>query len=205
MFKEKNSKSSNGSEAGSSNGIDSFTRGFVRKSARKLAGKFGFKKQDRTEIEQRLYLKLARRLHTADPNDPKWKAFVAVTVRRHIVSMIRDNEAAKRDHRRACSLHVTVGTQDGPMELADTIGEHEIPSRRGCVKRSPQELTELTLDITECVSDVTDERQREFCERLKHDSISQIARDMGIPRTTLNAWLVKLRSRFEERGLRDYL
>ncbi len=205
MFKEKDSKGSNGSAAGSSNGIDSFTRGFVRKSARELAGRFGFKKQDRDEIEQRLYLKLARELHRADPQDRKWKAFVAITVRRHIVSMIRDNEAAKRDHRRACSLHVTVGTPDGPMELAYTIGEHEIPSRRGCVKRSPQELTELTLDVTECLSEVTDDRQREFYERLKRDSIAQIARDMGIPRTTLNAWLAKLRRRFEERGLKDYL
>ena len=51
----------------------------------------------------------------------------------------------------------------------------------------------------------TESRLRELCERLKHDSISQVARDMGIARTTLNAWLSKLRSRFEECGLRDYL
>lgn len=203
MLKERNSHGSNGSEAGSSNDIDSFTRGFVRKSARELAGRFGFKKQDRAEIEQRLYLKLAKELHRADPNDPKWKAFVAVTVRRHIVSMVRDQEAAKRDHRRACSLNVTVRTPEGLADLADTVGEHQGTSSGSRVSR--QRLMELTLDVTECIADINDDRHREFCERLKHDSIAQIARDMGIPRTTLNFWLAKLRSRFEERGLKDYL
>jgi transposase-like protein len=64
---------------------------------------------------------------------------------------------------------------------------------------------ELMLDVSECLADITDKTQREFYERLKHDSISQVARDMDIPRTTLNAWLGKLRSRFVERGLKDYL
>lgn len=185
--------------------LDSFTRGFVRKCARQLAGRFGFRPQDREEIEQRLYLKLVRRLPAADPDDPKWKAFVAITVRRHIVSMIRDQEAEKRDHRRVCSLHVNVSVDERPAELADTIGEDAIPSRRVRARRSPQELAELLLDVTECLADLNDAQQREFCERLKHASIAQAARDMGIPRTTLNAWLVKLRRRFEERGLRDYV
>jgi len=196
---------SNGASAASHEGLDPFTQGFVRKAARRLAGKFGFQRHDREEIEQRLYLKLAGRLRGGDPDDPKWKALVAITVRRHVVSMIRDGEAEKRDHRRACSLHVRVGTSEGPVELADLVGEHEIPSRRGRVKRSDQELAELRLDVTACLADVDDERQREFCERLKHDSISQVARDMDIPRTTLNTWLAKLRGRFEERGLKDYL
>jgi DNA-directed RNA polymerase specialized sigma24 family protein len=206
MVQEKiHSGGSNGSSAAGHEGLDPFTRGFVRKAARRLAGRFGFQRQDREEIEQRLYLKLARHLHRGDPSDPKWKALVAITVRRHVVSMARDGEAEKRDHRRVCSLNVRIGTPDGPMELADTVGEHEIPSRRGRVKRSDQELAELRLDVIACLADVGDERQREFCERLKHDSISQVARDMGIPRTTLGTWLARLRGRFEERGLRDYL
>lgn len=187
------------------NKVDSFTQGFVRKYARKLAGKHGFRRADQDEIEQRLHLRLAKYLHAAAPDDPKWKAFVAITVRRQISSMIRNNRAAKRDHRRVCSIHVVIGADDGgPVELAHTIGEHEIPSRLRS-KRIEGELADLTLDVRECRSAITDERHREFCQRLMHDSVSQIARDMGVPRTTLNAWIVKLRSRFEERGLRDYL
>lgn len=186
--------------------IDSFTRGFVRKAARRLAGKHGFRVGDRDEIEQRLYLKLAAHLHRADSDDPKWKAFVAKAVRRHIASMVRDAKAAKRDHRRTSSIHAVVGSDDnGPIELADTISEAETLARRSRDKRGEQDLAELHIDLVACIAGLCDGRQREFCERLKHDSIAQVARDMGIARTTLNAWLGKLRSRFEEQGLRGYL
>jgi len=87
------------------NGLDEFTLGYVRKRARQLVGKHGFRESDREEIEQRLFVKLAKRLHTADPNSPKWKAYVATTVNHGIASMIRDNQAEKRDHRRAWGLH----------------------------------------------------------------------------------------------------
>jgi RNA polymerase sigma-70 factor (ECF subfamily) len=201
----KKAEASNGPSRDQAPRLDSFTQGFVRKCARQLAGKFGFKRQDRDEIEQRLYLKLARHLHAADPNDPKWKAFVAITVRRHLASMIRDSQAEKRDHRRTCSIHVQIDTDEGPVDLADTISEREIPSRRGRAKRSPQELAELTLDVRDCLAELTDEKQHEYCERLMHDSISQVARDVDIPRTTLNGRLDKVRQRFEERELREYL
>ena len=187
-----------------SDSIDSFTLGYVRKQARQLVGKHGFRESDREEIEQRLFLKLAKRLHSADPDDPKWKAYVATTVQHRIASMIRDNRAEKRDHRRSSSIHVSIDTDEGSVELAHLLGEHEAPSRRSSVQRSDQQLKELMLDINECLADFTDPTQREFFERLKHASISQVARDMDIPRTTLNAWLGKLRCRFEELGLKEY-
>lgn len=185
--------------------IDPFTRGFVRKAARQLARQYGVVLGDRDEIEQRLYLKLASRLHEADPDDPQWKAFVAKAVGRHIASMIRDAEAEKRDHRRTSSLHVVIGSdEEGPIELADTISEDQTPARRTQERRAEQELVELRIDLAACIAGLCDGRHREFCERLKYDSISQVARDMGIARTTLNTWLAKLRSRFEEQGLGNY-
>jgi transposase-like protein len=36
-------------------------------------------------------------------------------------------------------------------------------------------------------------------------TIVEIAREMKIPRTTLNEWMKRIRVRFEEAGLRDYL
>jgi RNA polymerase sigma factor (sigma-70 family) len=200
------SRSKGGTSTPACQELDAFTCGYVRKAARQLAGQYGFRRGDRDEIEQRLYLKLVRRLHQADPQDPKWKAFVAKTVSRHIASMIRDARAEKRDHRRTTSIHVVIGSDDsGPIELADTIGEDETPSRRLRDLRGAQDLTEMRIDLDACIDTLPDGRQREFCERLKRDSISQVARDMGIARTTLNTWLGKLRRRFEECGLRDYV
>ena len=99
-----------------------------------------------------------------------------------------------------------IGHDDnGPIELAATIGEDETPFRRLRNRRAAQDLAEMRIDLDACIDEFCDGRLRELCERLKHDSISQVARDMGIARTTLNAWLSKVRSRFEDCGLRDYL
>lgn len=206
MQDRRTSRSSHRSNQANQDSLDSFTRGYVRKRARGLVGNYGFRRSDRDEIEQSLYLKLAGRLDQADPNDPKWKAFVAKTVSRHIASMIRDREAAKRDHRRVCSIHVVIGAdEEGPVELAATLLEHETPAKRSREQRTEQETADLRMDLAACIDELCDERYREFCERLKHDSISQVARDMDVPRTTLNAWLCKIRSRFEELGLGDYM
>ena len=206
MKKRKQPSSPSGSAGANGQPLDSFTQGFVQKAARQLAGKHGFRESDRDEIEQRLYLKLTARLGQADPDDPKWKAFVAKTVRRHIASMIRDNRAQKRDHRKTSALHTVVDVdEDGPITLAETLSERECKARRGWSFRSASELADLAMDLAACMEELPDPRHREFCERLKHDSIAQVARDMGIPRTTLNAWLRKVRERFEERGLKDYL
>jgi hypothetical protein len=63
----------------------------------------------------------------------------------------------------------------------------------------------LSLDVAACVARLHDPRLREFCERLQHDSITRISRDMNIPRTTLNWWRRILMQRFEEQGLKNYL
>ncbi len=185
--------------------IDSFTKGFVRKQARKLAGKFGFKQHDQDEIEQQLYLRLLKHLPKANPDCPKWKAFVSTTVRRHIASMIRDNQAEKRDYRCTSSLHVSVGDEDDPAELAGTICQCDVPSRRCQAQRSSQEQAELRLDIAGCLEQLEDDRLREFCELLQDNSVAQASREMNVPRTTLQDWLRKLRIRFEQRGLKEYL
>lgn len=186
--------------------IDSFTEGYVKKSVRQLIGKFGITVSHAEDIEQTLFLKLAKHLPCDDPDDPRWKAFVATTVKRCIANIVRDTRAEKRDHRRVRSIHVVIGVdEEGPVELADTIGDHEVPARRLRSRRNDQELSSLRLDLAERIAELPDERHREFMQRLQHDSISQIARDMGVPPTTLNSWLRKLRQRFEDTGLRIYL
>ena len=46
---------------------------------------------------------------------------------------------------------------------------------------------------------------RDLCERLKHHSITEVAQQLGIPRTTLHDAIGRLRQHFEDAGLRDYL
>lgn len=182
--------------------IDSFTRCYIRKKSRQLVGKRGFRAADREDIEQQLYLKLTPYLHQADPESPRWKAFVAKTVRHQIVRMIQHNEREMRDHRRVGSIHdLVAGDDNEPVEMAQTIGENETPRRRSQVHRTDQDCADLRIDLDACVEGLEDPRFRGFCERLKYDSITQVASDLGIPRTTANAWLAKIREQLRDHEL----
>jgi RNA polymerase sigma factor (sigma-70 family) len=186
------------------NGLDEFTLGFVRKRARQLVGRHGFRPCDRQEIEQRLFVKLAKRLHAADPDSPQWKAYVATTVNHGIANMIRDLRAEKRDHRRSCSIHTIVDQDDnGPVELVDTIGPKEANARLGIAPRDAVALAELCMDVADVMAQLPDDL-RELCERLRHDSVSQVARDMGVPRTTVSTAVGRLRDFFENAGMHWY-
>jgi RNA polymerase sigma-70 factor (ECF subfamily) len=46
---------------------------------------------------------------------------------------------------------------------------------------------------------------RELCERLRHMTLTEIARETGIPRGTLYERRSELQRIFEDAGLRDYL
>ena len=119
--------------------------------------------------------------------------------------MIRDKQAAKRDHRRSCSIHSVVGQdEDGPVELADTIGPREANTRLGIVPRSDAALAELGMDLADVMAQLPNDL-RELCVRLQHDSISQIARDLGVPRTTVSTAVARLRAYFERAGMRGHL
>ena len=44
-----------------------------------------------------------------------------------------------------------------------------------------------------------------FIELRKSRTMPEIAEEMGVPRTTLNDWMRRIRQRFEQAGLRNYL
>jgi transposase-like protein len=59
-------------------------------------------------------------------------------------------------------------------------------------------------DLAEVIDSMPGEL-RDLAKRMKTQSISAIAREIGVPRTTLNDAVRRLRQRFEQAGLRDYL
>ncbi len=89
-------------------------------------------------------------------------------------------------------------------DAAETIGYREYNARRGCDPRSELELAQLVRDVADVMATLTDE-QRVFAEDLASRSKADIARDMGIPRTTLSSRVRPALRRFEDAGLKDYL
>lgn len=182
-----------------------FEFGIIKKKVRQIIGRAGFRKQDREDLEQELLTRLLQSLKSFKPDVAHRKAFVTAVVERDVANILRDKQAEKRDHRRIGSLHVMIEvTEDGPTELAETIGDREFNARRCRDPRSAEDLAQLASDLAEVAAALPDDL-RNLAERLKTQSISSIAREIGVPRTTLNDTVRRLRQRFEQAALRDYL
>jgi len=185
--------------------IDGFIRDSVRRKARQLVGKAGFTRSDRKDIEQELYLKLLKAARSFDPAQAHWRSFATAVIERHVASLLRDKQAEKRDSRRVCSLELVIGADKGrPIQPGETIGRREYDARRGCQPREEQDLCELTQDVAEVIAGLP-AGLRELAESLKTESISEIARRTGVPRTTLNGRVRRLRERLAQAGLKNYL
>jgi len=69
---------------------------------------------------------------------------------------------------------------------------------------SGQDAFDLASDLTEALAKLPDDLSA-LAERLKTQSLSQAARDLGVPRSTLQRQVQRLRQCFEDAGLRIYL
>lgn len=185
--------------------IDRFTRGIIRRKVKQLIGRAGFTRDDSKDLEQDLYVRVLQSLPRFNPDKSHRNKFITAVVERHVANLLRNKQAEKRDHRRICSLNVTLEVKDeGATELACTIGDGALDARLGRRRISDEDFVDLTVDLAEEIAKLP-EHWRTLLELRKSQTMQEIAQEMGIPRTTLNEWLRRIRQRFERAGLRDYL
>ncbi len=185
--------------------LSNYAMALIRRKAKQLARKRGFTINDAEDIEQWLAVKLLKHLAAFDPEQGHPNVFVKTVVERYAANLLRNSRAEKRDRHRVCSLSMIVDYDDnGPIELEETIGQRELDSRLGRESRDPHEASDLAMDVADVLAGLPPEL-RDLCERLKHASVSDVARDLGVPRTTLYESIRKLRKHFAEIGLKSYL
>jgi DNA-directed RNA polymerase specialized sigma24 family protein len=140
-----------------------------------------------------------------DPGQGHWNVFVTTVVERSAEKLLRRHRAEKRDCRRVCSLDALIeADDDDPAGLGDTVRPREQDARRANGSRDPEELAALALDVAEVLARLP-APLREVAELLMTLSVSEAARALGVPRTTLLRRVERLRQCFEDAGLRTYL
>lgn len=129
---------------------DRFTRGIIRRKVKQLIGRAGFTRQDHEDLEQDLFVRVLQSLPRFNPDVAHRNKFITTVVERYVANILRNKQAEKRDHRGVASLNVMIEiTEEGPTELAQTIGEREMDARLGRDRRSEEELTQLALDLAD--------------------------------------------------------
>jgi RNA polymerase sigma-70 factor (ECF subfamily) len=177
----------------------------IRERVKRLIGRHGFTASDRDDLEQDMALHLLECLRRQQQPIEAPEGFFRKVIAEHAVTLIRRREAEKRDHRRLSSLHDKVLDEDGEyVERARVVPEDHMQTRLHTASRSRLDEVELVDDVAAVLAKLPPEL-RDLCERLKHHSITEVAHQLGVPRTTLHDAIRRLRKHFEEAGLRDYL
>jgi RNA polymerase sigma factor (sigma-70 family) len=183
---------------------DPIIRSIFRHKARQIAGNAGITTEDVEDLEHEIVVHFLHRYKASTRHSARAVACVAAD--HAIADYLRHRGAQKRDDTFTVSLNTPVTGPDGSrVELGDTVGPEELDARRGVSRRDPADAGDLVLDVAAAV-DALPLHLREVAERRRAgDSVTQIAADLGLPRTTVSSRVTKIRRAFQRAGLRDYL
>jgi DNA-directed RNA polymerase specialized sigma24 family protein len=119
--------------------------------------------------------------------------------------LLRKCRAQKRDRRREISLTIRVEeSQERVVTLAELTRSDRIRAHRGVTVRDEYEQIDLRTDLASAVAELPAEAQ-ELAEQLQTRTTSEIARDLGIPRSTLQSRISRRLKPLQRESLRDYL
>lgn len=138
---------------------------------------------DHDDFEQYLISELLAAAPAFDPARGTLLPFVAVVLRRAISRFVREHRSLKRSGLRS----------DRPVEsVSDPHADYD------------RDLTDLRLSLDDIGAMLTPDQWR-LVQELQNKTLSQLAREMNIPRTTLQSRVRALRAPFAKRNLEDFL
>jgi len=168
--------------------LQGFARSIIRRKARLVARCDGFTAEDLRDIEQELLARLLQSLAQFDPEQAHINVFITTVVERSMAMLIREWWAKKRDSTGIRSIDAA----------AEGEPSADVPDRDSGRR---VEQFDLAHDLTPVLAGLPPEL-RDLAERLQVQTVSQAARDLNVPRTTLMRQVERLRRCFEDAGLR---
>lgn len=183
-----------------------FASQYISSKAKGLIGQFGFRADEEEDIRQVLTCDLLERLGTYDPRRSKLSTFTVMVVERRICGLIEHRMARKRDHR-LCRSSLNEEIRDGAggmIERVETISTDDVLRAAGRPCMSLEEQADLRSDLERFAVCLSPEL-RWLYESLKTKTLAEISRETGIPRSTLNNRMKKLRGILEDSGMKIYL
>ncbi len=178
----------------------------VRFKAQKLIGHSGYTQADLDDIKQDLIQALLDRLPKYDSARSAFITFAGRVIDSTIGKLHRARRTKSRDFRcEAHSLNEEIETEDGVIERHETISQDDVDLQTGRDTRPADERVLIKIDVQTVLRELPPELRR-IAEMLQMHAISEVVRELGIPRSTFcGKYLVPLRKAFREKCMEDYL
>jgi len=178
---------------------------FIRKIAARMVGQTGLLEADIPDLEQGLWLELLSRIPRYNPDRGGPRAFITLVVRNKRASILKARLAAKRGGGCPClSLNKEIEGDDGETaEMQEGISEDDYLRRTRGAVRSAEDRRDLALDLRRLIESLQP-RDRVVCLLLIDRDVRNVARVVGMPRSTLRDLVKRLQRTAEEWGLQEY-
>jgi RNA polymerase sigma factor (sigma-70 family) len=183
-------------------GVDSYAAFFIAYKAKALTRMPIFTKDDYEDLQQELMLAYLHAWPSFDPDKGDRRSFIKAVVNNASRNIVIAAEAQKRWMGISpVSLSDLITDYDDSLTLADTISNEDglwgdaIPS---------QASTDLRRDVEKVISQLPPDMAR-ICCLLKSKTITEIAAETGIARTTIHDAVKKFKKIMVKAGLDIYL
>jgi len=180
-------------------GLDEYAANLIKNKARQLVGKAGLTQHDQSDIEQDLMIDLLCKMKHFNPAKGKKTTFMARMIERRISTIFEARFAQCRDWRKCYSLNKTIDNGEGLQTEMIELLSNDVDSNR----TSDLELSSLKMDVKQVLDSLPDDL-KELCLKLKENTVSEIAREMGVPRGTLYGRIKKIRNAFLAAGFEEF-
>jgi RNA polymerase sigma-70 factor (ECF subfamily) len=174
--------------------------------ALQMVGTAGLCEDDVPNVRQELLLDILHRLPNYNGERAGLKTFVTLVINNCVARIIERRESNRRNyHQEGGSLDDWTEDEDGRWTtFGATITEEEAVAPKGLVFRSAEEQADLVHDTRAVLARLPANLQ-ELALRLQTQTVAEIAREMGLSRTTVYVWLEQLQTLFLEAGMKVYL
>ena len=185
-------------------GIDIYALSCVQYHAKRLAKLPCFTEADYEDIEQDLVLYFLKESPKFDPHKSDWKLHISLILKKRAVWLKEYAQTQKRGGR---YRPVFMSELAHPADEFDQDMTSTVLSEDGLWGDAFFAWNHLNVEIREDIQRVIvtlPPRLQQLCEWLKERNASVIARDTGIPRTTISSAIGKIRTHMKEAGLENY-
>jgi DNA-directed RNA polymerase specialized sigma24 family protein len=171
-------------ETGFPRELDAFARGYLTSAAKRLDATVPCVPCSEDDYLQELQLNLWRRQPKFDASRSSWTTFVK------LVTDHRSIELRQRCRTGRCKAIAPVIATDSPNELLD-------------LSPDSHERRMIALDIDAWLRSLDPDEQK-LCRLLMIGSVSETARELNSPRTTVLDKISRMRKRHESSSLKDF-
>ena len=179
-----------------------FARKCIRFTARRLVGRYGFTQADEEDLVQELTIHVLKQLPKYDADRASIKTFITRIVNNRASELVARTIAAKRDAR--CVIYslnepIDPSNTDGG-ERVDGLSGDEYAARLGVRSNTSMVMLEMYIDLDK-ISGRLPVQERRVLDRLRCDtSVDEIARELGVHRSTVYERMTSIRKRIRRAG-----